>query len=152
MKFEETKKVISIKYCKVTNVFIYFLCENDNVVYVGQTKCGLSRPYAHKDKKFDEIKILLCDENELDFLEDKYIKKYKPKYNKVPNYKMNYTLKAAKEEIRNCFGTKNFTLTHLKKIIQLLNIDLYLYNCVPFLSKKDLYKIIDYIEETGEYD
>lgn len=62
------------------------MISKNNVVYVGQTQHGISRPLSHNDKVFDEIKILYCNINDLDILEDFYIEKYKPKYNKSRNY------------------------------------------------------------------
>lgn len=63
---------------------IYFLCQGDVVVYVGQTHSGLYRPYSHhKGKEFDNVKIIPCKLNELDALEKHFIEKYKPHYNIV---------------------------------------------------------------------
>lgn len=64
--------------------FIYFLCQGDVVVYVGQTHSGLYRPYSHhKDKQFDNVKIIPCKLNELDALERHFIEKYQAHYNIV---------------------------------------------------------------------
>ena len=54
---------------------IYFLMDGDEVVYVGQSKTGLARPYSHKDKKFTKIAIINCKESELDDKETEFIKK-----------------------------------------------------------------------------
>ena len=51
----------------VQSPIIYFLMDEDEVVYVGQSKIGLSRPYSHKDKKFTKIAIINCKESELDY-------------------------------------------------------------------------------------
>ena len=53
--------------------FIYFLCKDKEVIYVGQTKQGLYRPFSHTDKDFDEIMIYNCEEKELDNIENEYI-------------------------------------------------------------------------------
>lgn len=66
-------------------IFIYFLCAGDEVVYVGQTRVGLYRPFSHRDKEYNRVKILPCEETQLDYLEEYYIKKYKPKYNIMCN-------------------------------------------------------------------
>lgn len=149
MKFEETKDVITIE--KYQNVFIYFLLSKSEVMYVGQTKQGIVRPMSHKDKCFDEIKIIYCKENELDLLEDLYIKKYKPYYNKAVNYSMNYSLSRTRNKIREHFNDKVFNLTRLKKIIKLLNIQVYSHDITLYISVDDYKRIIDYIEETGNF-
>lgn len=58
----------------VQSPIIYFLMDEDEVVYVGQSKIGLSRPYSHKDKKFTKIAIINCKESELDDKETEFIK------------------------------------------------------------------------------
>lgn len=69
---------------KVVDPLIYFLIDvNNEVVYVGKTLHEYSRPFAHiNDKVFEKITVLRCNESELDYLEDKFIMKYQPKYNK----------------------------------------------------------------------
>ena len=149
MIFEETKNVITIE--QYQNIFIYFLLLKKEVVYVGQTKKGVVRPLAHKDKVFDEIKIMYCKENELDLLEDIYIKKYQPYYNKAVNYSMNYSLSRTRNKIRNYFNDRSFNLTKLKKIIKLLNIKVYTHEITPYISVDDYKTIIEYLEDTGKF-
>ncbi|MDT8901154.1 GIY-YIG nuclease family protein [Anaeroselena agilis] len=69
---------------------IYFLFKGDEVVYVGQSKHGVSRVFAHihqspgdYKKSFDRFTITPCEESELNNLEAFYVLKFKPKYNKV---------------------------------------------------------------------
>ena len=70
---------------------IYFLIQEDEygnkkrrkVVYVGQSKRGIKRIFEHKEKNFNTFSFIICNENELDFLEKEYIKKYEPQYNKA---------------------------------------------------------------------
>lgn len=149
MKFEETKETIAIEQYK--SVFIYFLLLKNEVVYVGQTKRGIVRPLSHKEKCFDEIRIMYCKENELDLLEDIYIKKYEPYYNKAVNYSMNYSLNRTRNKIRKSFNDKSFNLTRLKKIIKLLNISIYTHDITPYISVDDYKKIVEYLENSGEF-
>ena len=121
----------------------------NEVVYVGQTKRGIVRPLSHKDKCFDEIKIMYCEENELDLLEDLYIKKYNPYYNKAVNYSMNYSLSRTRNKIRRHFNNNKFNLPKLKKIIKLLNIKIYTHEITPYINVDDYKKIVDYIESQG---
>lgn len=122
MKFNETDKNI-ITVPKYEDCFIYFLLKNGEVVYVGQTQHGLTRPLSHRDKDFDEIKILYCKSNELDILEDTYIQKYKPIYNKQNNYAMRWSLIRVRNCIRQQKGYENFTVPRLRKLLKELNIN-----------------------------
>lgn len=44
----------------VQSPIIYFLMDEDEVVYVGQSKIGLSRPYSHKDKNLPKLQLLIA--------------------------------------------------------------------------------------------
>ena len=120
MKFEETNNIITVP--KYEDCFIYFLLRNNEVIYVGQTQHGLTRPLSHRDKDFDEIKILYCKPNELDILEDTYIQKYKPVHNKQNNYVMRWSLTRVRNCIRQQKGYEDFTVPRLRKILKKLNI------------------------------
>lgn len=84
MKFEE---IADLTIDATKNYLIYFLIKNDDVVYVGQTTQNLLRPFSHKDKDFDTVKILYQsqDKKALNKIEEFFIKKYNPKYNRVFN-------------------------------------------------------------------
>lgn len=89
------KDLDKIKKIKITsNKGIYFLYDNDTIVYIGKSKNLASRILAHTDdgvKIFNSYKILIIPKNEnLTMIEKFYIEKYKPKYNKNCNidYKM----------------------------------------------------------------
>lgn len=59
MKFcEDESMVITIP--KYASNLVYFLLKDNEVVYVGQTTQGIVRPFSHRDKDFDEIKIIYC--------------------------------------------------------------------------------------------
>jgi len=62
--------------------FVYLLKENENVVYVGQS-INISRPWEHKDKKWDQVTLIGVPLNfNLNLIERLFIEKFKPKYNK----------------------------------------------------------------------
>tara|TARA_R110001606_G_scaffold389375_1_gene555464 strand:+ start:54 stop:677 length:624 start_codon:yes stop_codon:yes gene_type:complete len=62
---------------------VYFLWRDSKVVYVGQSKSGLSRPYEHTDKEWDQLSYVEVDEtHNLSLIEMFFIRKYKPEYNK----------------------------------------------------------------------
>ena len=125
---------------------IYFFFFFNVVVYVGQTKQGILRPLSHKDKKYDTIKILYCDEKELNRLEDRYITKYRPKYNKTLNCASRYSLMRARNKIRQEINNYEFTMWDLKKIIKKLNIELCSFNFKYYIKQEDYEKIVDFIK------
>ncbi len=64
---------------------VYFLCQGNKVVYVGQSKTPSTRIAAHQaDKKFN--RVFLIPTNDLDNVEQEYIRKLRPKYNIAHNY------------------------------------------------------------------
>lgn len=65
---------------------VYLLINNDEVVYVGQTKNGLRRIMQHYDKIFNKYSFIETTLEDLDYYEDLYIMKYQPKYNNFYNY------------------------------------------------------------------
>ena len=119
MKFEE-KNALTIQRCEYT--FVYFLLKNKEVVYVGQTKKGFARPFSHRDKDYDEIKIIYCEPNELDITEDQYIRKYKPVYNKQNNAAMQWSLTRVRNNVREKCNIPNYTIASLKSALKKLNI------------------------------
>lgn len=81
MNFNEdvSEKVIFYPQCKY---MIYFLLKEMEVVYVGQSSRGMVRCYEHHDIDFDSLTFIKCEKEQLNYLEDFYIAKYLPKYNK----------------------------------------------------------------------
>lgn len=62
-------------------VGVYFLCDNDEVVYVGQSIDVGSRIRQHTDKEFSRAFCLPCPEEDLNRVEAAFIALFKPKYN-----------------------------------------------------------------------
>lgn len=122
MKFEESK---FIDLTNIPKVFVYFLLDKKEVVYIGQTKKGLTRVYIHQqNKKFDEIYVIPCvDQKDLDYTEGYFILKYRPKYN--INYATPYLLKTSVvlKKLNRRYGTKISPDT-FNKILKELNIEL----------------------------
>jgi hypothetical protein len=119
MRFEEKGDFLT--FDRNDKCYIYFLIQGDQVVYVGQTSVGLSRPFSHSDKEYDWIKVMPCESERLDEIEDFYICKYKPKYNKSRNHGVVYSLNKVKSLIRKYYKP-NFNLWELRKIFSELNI------------------------------
>lgn len=79
MKFEETGNIITVK--KHESTFIYFLINKGEVVYVGKALKGISFPFPYGVKDFDTVKAIACPGDMLNSEQDRFITKYKPKYN-----------------------------------------------------------------------
>lgn len=142
MKFEEenTLLVSAMPCC-----FVYFLIDNNDVVYVGQTTQGIVRPFSQKDKQFDSVRIMLCKKEELDILEDKFIKKYTPKYNKCYNLSMNYSLARVKRMVQGKTGDMKFHLPKLRKLLATYNITTFIdeFKGTECISKEDIDKLLE---------
>lgn len=64
--------------------FIYFLIDDDEIVYVGQTKNALSERLMHHEKKyrqFDRVERIEVKAKYADIVESCYIHSIRPKYN-----------------------------------------------------------------------
>lgn len=127
---------------------VYFLLSNDEVVYVGQTNVGTGRIGAHlADKSFDDVCAIRCDPADLDALEDYYIWKYMPKYNRKPNTVCSVSLNSAKTSVEEALSRK-VGIRKIKTLIDALEIKLRTFNDVAYMSKKDLGLLIDFISAT----
>jgi excinuclease UvrABC nuclease subunit len=63
---------------------IYYLLDNDKIVYIGKTKRPSDRFIKHYNSKmdFDSIEYIQVDKEDLNDFEKEQIRHYKPKYNK----------------------------------------------------------------------
>ena len=140
MQFNESESIY-ISMPIIPDIFIYFLLdENNEVVYVGQTTNGLQRPYSHIiNKEFNRVIIIPCDINELDEFENKYILKYRPKYNKILNFECMISLKHALKIYNKDFHCK----VQCKKFIKMLQkdgIQIYTFNDRQMLLQEEFWK------------
>ena len=101
MKFEEDG-TLTFQKCEYRDL-VYFLLQDGEVVYVGKTKTGLARPFSHFDKEYNEIGVLPCERDKLAEVEDFYICKYTPKYNKTKGTKV---IRAVSSVKNNFCGSK----------------------------------------------
>ena len=150
MVFEDEKYSINVPV--YDDCFIYFLLDKNEVVYVGKTTQGISRPFHHKhSKKFDQIKIIYFKQNKLDEMEDFFIKKYKPKYNKINNYNQNYSLKRVIEKLKNEKIVNKISVVKLKKILKTIGVSIFIdeYTGKENIASEDYEKIKRYIG--GDY-
>lgn len=82
-------KEFTIETAIYNKLVIYFLINNDSLVYVGKSNSNvLSRIQSHiSDKIFNQVRyISVSTQKALDEYEIKYITKYKPKFNKMLYY------------------------------------------------------------------
>jgi len=71
-------------YLPKEKIYIYFLIQQDEVVYIGQTINLFSRVDKHRyDKDFNEYRWSVIDRKYADHFEAYLIRKYVPKYNQV---------------------------------------------------------------------
>lgn len=132
MKFEEENYT---DVTKIPSVFIYFLLMDDEVVYVGQTKNGTSRIQAHKyNKDFNKVYVIECCEEDLDYLENEFILKYDPKYNKIPNTRAMIRVDKLAHKLNIEVSPKTrFSINKVSKILDELKINpKYVYH-IPYI-------------------
>lgn len=147
MKFEEKENILF--FPNIRCPIIYFLLDGDEVVYVGKSKIGLSRPYNHKNKAFTDIAIFECNETELDIKETELIKKYLPKYNKMMG-NSDYSLTRTKNIMREQTNIHNFNNCDLKKVMNKLGIKSYIFENVEYINGCDFEKMFLFVKETSE--
>ena len=145
MRFEEEGNILTFTSCE--NNLVYFLLQKGEVVYVGKTTAGMARPYAHYDKEYDTIKVLVCEPKSLDKIEDYYICKYKPKYNKVRNYNVICSLDRAKRLIKEKHDPR-FSKWVLRRALADLKITPFIdeYTQSECITAKEYEDIVAYVE------
>lgn len=143
MKFKEQSKSLNIPISR--EPIIYFLLNGDEVVYVGQSITGLSRPYSHSDKQFDNVSIIRCKKEELDDLEIFYIRKYMPKYNKrCIDGSKDFSFLKVKEIIRKNTKFEQCTIFDIKKMMKVIGIKAYAVKDMFYISVGDTEKLVEY--------
>lgn len=147
MKFNENDNILI--FPNIKSSIIYLLIDGDEVVYVGQSKFGLSRPYSHKDKKFTNVAVLECEENELDKKETEFIKKYKPKYNKK-NGNYDYSFARAISIIKIQTNIHNFNIYDLRKLVNKFKIQTYTFDKFEYMNDVDFEKVFSFVKMTSE--
>ena len=82
-------KLNALHSFEMPKVGIYFLFQDDELVYIGRTKNGMNRMSQHLDcKKFDSYSFHKCSQKEAIELEVELIKRYQPKLNIQHNIRM----------------------------------------------------------------
>jgi len=146
MKFSENGSDF-IKVKAYQKCFVCFLLKENDVVYVGQTSDGIKRPFSHKDKDFDNIVIYPCDLIDLDFLEEKFIVKYNPKYNKTYDKVKMLSLETARNRIKEYLNAEMFSIAKLRLICEHFDISLIRKNKIEYILNEDLLCITNFVKE-----
>jgi len=149
MEFEENSNCIRIPIAR--EPIIYFLLDGNEVVYIGQSKLGLFRPYSHSNKHFTSVSVIKCKLEDLDSLEIFYIRKYMPKYNqKIVDDKHEFSFGKVRKIIREQTEFKCCTVFHIKKIVKIMKINTIPIKDAFYITSDDSEKIIDYVK--SHYD
>lgn len=84
----ENAAIVSSATQRIIGPTVYFLILRGEIVYVGKTKNLLVRLGQHADNKveFDAYAFIQCKPEELDRMEDSYIYRIQPRFNKVGIY------------------------------------------------------------------
>ena len=124
---------------------IYFLVNNDEVIYVGQTKNGLKRILQHGDKVFNKYSFIEKPIEELDYWEDYYIMKYQPKYNNSYNHNR-LSLNSAYNQLK--YYVKSYiNMFEFPEYIEKKGIEIKMFKNVPTITKEDFKYIIEQLEK-----
>lgn len=94
---------------------IYFLFQDDELVYVGQAACRDIRLLTHISeglKKFNRFAWIPCEPENLEYLEAQYILKFLPKYNKTLPHTLGYLFP---ETLKRHFG---ISMRCIRKVIE----------------------------------
>lgn len=143
MKFGEMG---CVRMDRVGETFIYFLLREGEVVYVGQTRSGIGRLASHKAKDYDAVAIMYCEPTQLDELEDWYMTKYKPEYNKLPNFAMNVSLQGLKKRIRQETGNGKLTIWPIRRAVRELGIEPFLVEATPYVKRDEADMVSEYFK------
>jgi len=84
--------------------------------------------------------VVNCDEKDLDRLEDFFIRKYSPKYNKILNNNISISFNSIKTNF-------NVSIPKLKKVLKHKGINYFELNNTKYLFKEDLKLLKDEIDE-----
>lgn len=149
MKFEEQYSTLT--FPNIQSPIIYFLIDGEEVVYVGQSKVGVSRPFMHRDKDFTDVAVMECKENELDYYETKYIRQYNPKYNRKAGA-LELTFKKARNRVRETTVFSDFTVNDIKRIMKKIKIQAKELDGLKYIDEDDFAKIIEFVKNTMKED
>lgn len=146
-KIPTLSEVINNAIPNADNYYLYFLIENDSIVYVGKTNSVEGRLYDHRrSKKFDSYSVFKC-ENEEDAInkEALSIMEYQPKYNVALNdgFKSINVIKKTLKQL----GADDYQhdKRNIKHVISGLGVKTYFFKANTFILDSDANKVINFI-------
>lgn len=127
-----TKKVKLVKSETTHCGYVYFLIQNNKVVYVGKSENVEARIFSHiKNKIFDSYSIFEVNHQDMNIIEGANIMRYKPIYNKNINLDHGYI---SLKYIKIITGDG---MNVIKKRITQLQINLEPFNCNFYMRMAD---------------
>ena len=129
---------------------IYFLLQDNEIVYVGSSNKGLGRIYQHiRDKKFDAYSyIVVPAENRAD-LENNYIFRFNPKYNHIPNYENIISLNVLQKQLKQRKVEKLYYKRELYKLFEKFGIPIIRWRQFELIYDLDYYQFLEKGREEG---
>ena len=123
---------------------IYFLLQDNEIVYVGSSGNGLSRIYQHiKDKKFDAYSYIVVPSQYRAQIENDYIFKFNPKYNNLPNYEDMVSLKVLQKQLKDKKVKDLYYKRNLYKLFERFEIPIIKWRQFELIQKSDYYKFLE---------
>ena len=124
---------------------IYLLINDEEVVYVGQTKSGLRRIMQHNDKVFNKYSFVETPLDELDYYEDIYIMKFQPKYNNFYSY-YRISIDSAYRQLKHCIK-KQLNINQFKEYVEDNKIEIKKFKDYLTITKDEFYYIKEKLEK-----
>lgn len=81
---------------------IYFLTRKNRVVYIGKSVDLFTRAFSSDhppDLKFDKVRIIKCDYEDMARYEKRWIIRFRPQYNFIHLFKINGSFRSKRERV-----------------------------------------------------
>lgn len=145
MKFEEDRNITTVP--NVCKPIIFFLLDDGEVVYIGQSKNGLRSAYQDTTRVFDSVSFFTCEEDELDKIQADMILKYQPRYNRTLPGRIYFSFRKTRELVRQDPSFKTFSLFDLKKMIKKIGLTVYAFDGVSYINAESFEKILNFLAD-----
>ena len=129
---------------------IYFLLQDNEIVYVGSSNKGLSRIYQHiRDKKFNAYSYIVVPPENRAKLENNYIFRFNPKYNYIPNYENMISLNVLQKQLKQKKVEKLYYKRELYKLFEKFGIPIIRWRQFELIYDLDYYQFLEKGREEG---
>jgi len=134
---------------------IYFLIDNEEIVYIGVSEQMMYRVITHareKKKHFDSFSMLKmdCSQEELYEYETENMIYHNCKYNKVISSAKYMSINCIKIKIKSIFDVYSVHKKTIKKNLNHLNIKIHMLNATELVHIDDVEILIQYMKTKGE--